>query len=60
MFMAGVLTALSVVHVHGADTLFDEIVKTCGKDTLIQEARRSGNMEISGMADYVRKKKQGL
>lgn len=55
VFLHGVLAALAQVKDRNT-VLFDEIVSACGGKQLVEEARRSGQMRISGMSDYLRRK----
>ena len=57
MFYEGMIASLAVVYARGIDTLFDEIVNTVNKDYLIACARTSGSMRLSGLSDYLRRKK---
>lgn len=57
MFFHGVLSALHVCHIGGPTSLFNDIVNACGKDFLIHVARQSGQMRISGMSEYLLRRK---
>jgi hypothetical protein len=56
-FFAGVLSALTVVRQYGHDAIFNEIVRSCGGDRLVEEARRSGNMRSSGLDEWLRRRR---
>ncbi len=51
MFYSGVRTALAVIRLHGADTIFDEVMNTLGNETarFVQEAKNEGEYEFAGL-----------
>lgn len=51
-FYSGVLAALAIVHAHGMETIFHEIVASVGKDEIVAYAKADEQMEFSGMTDY--------
>lgn len=54
-FRRGMLAALAVVALHGEDTIYDEIVRTQGRDELATQARKDGAMRWSGMDKCLRR-----
>lgn len=49
---AGIISALAVVKLHGADTIFEEIVALCDYNELIEHAKREEELEFSGLDKY--------
>lgn len=55
-FFGGILTALAIIHIHGEDTIFDEVIATLGGESLamlIEHAKNNDELEWSGLADYL-------
>lgn len=57
-FLRGVACALAVVQLHGADTIFDEIVGTVCAKELVRIARADGCLKWSGLAEWRRRQKK--
>ena len=51
-FYAGIRTALSVLALHDAETIFREIVETCDVNELITYTQADDEMEFSGLTRY--------
>jgi len=51
-FYAGILSALAILYLHDAETIFDEIVQATGEDQLVAQARTDGAMRWSGLSHY--------
>ena len=56
-FDGGIIAALGVLHQHDIPTIYDEIVATTDEKSLIAFARRNGDLEWSGLADYIKRKR---
>lgn len=55
-FFGGILTALAIIHLHGEDTIFDEVIGTLDTESLsllIEHAKINDELEWSGLADYL-------
>lgn len=62
-FMRGTICALSVLKSHfrhQGDVLFRDILNHAGADDVIQQARRDGSMQWSGLAYFVRYHKEDI
>ena len=53
-FYRGVAAALTVVAEFDEQTVFEEILKNCGGEEVIQQARRDGVLRLSGFTKYRR------
>lgn len=52
-FYTGVCSALAIVASHDAETVWREIVRACGGDTVLRAySKRQGNLRIDGFARY--------
>lgn len=51
-FYRGVAAALTVIAAADEQTLFDEIVRSCGRDELLRVAKKDGVLRFSGFTRY--------
>lgn len=61
-FYGGLLTALAIVHGHGEDTIYEEIVQTLSEESLselIEHAKTNDELVWSGLSDYLEKLNDG-
>jgi len=51
-FYSGIITALNLLDLHGADTIYDELVNMCDVQKLVKAAIADGELEFSGLAKH--------
>ena len=52
-FYTGIVTALAVVELHNADTIYDEIVALCDIRELMAHAKANDELQWSGLVRWI-------